>query len=104
MLLQICTSAALVVVQTSNLQSLGVPDGGQSKSAPFRTTAYDQKDWKRTTLINQKFENKYVTQCPFKSHYDLPNEKNWMMHLHRTENNAALIVEKLYQSAGDWTE
>jgi len=37
-------------------------------------------------------------------HYNLPNEKNWMMYLHRTENNAALIVEKLHQSAGDWTE
>lgn len=28
-----------------------------SKSAPFRATPYDQKDWKKTTLINQKFEN-----------------------------------------------
>jgi hypothetical protein len=57
MLLEICTSAALVVVQTSNLQPPGVPDGGQSKSAPFQETPYDQKDWKKTTLINQKFEN-----------------------------------------------
>jgi len=45
-----------------------------------------------------------VTQCPSKTHYDLPNEKNWMMHLHKTENNAALIVEKLYQGADDLTE
>jgi len=57
MLLQICTSAALVVVQTSNLQSLGVPDGGQSKYPRPFGTPYDQKDWKKTTLINQKFEN-----------------------------------------------
>jgi hypothetical protein len=57
MLLEICTSAALVLVQTSNLQSPGVSDGGQPKSAPFRATPYDQKDWEKTTLINQKFEN-----------------------------------------------
>lgn len=48
MLLEICTSAALVVVQTSNLQSPGVPDGGQPLSPrPFGQLLTTKKIGKR---------------------------------------------------------